>query len=252
MRRVFAFLPCYNELENIELIVADWNKMKEIIRILGYRLEIIGIDDKSTDDTLSKLKHMVNLYENVSVIEHKQNKGLGGVVSTAFSYFSEHGDTGDICFLMDGDNTHDPRFSESMICKMREGYDCVIASRYCRDSKIVGVPGFREFLSNGAKLYYMLILHVKGVKDYTCGYRLYTYEIIQKAERMFGNKLVERRSFACMMEVLYKLYVAGARFAEVPFELRYDKKGGESKMKIFRTVKDSLVTAAQLRICVKR
>ena len=37
-----------------------------------------------------------------------------------------------------------------------EGADCVIASRYCEKSKIVGIPAFRELLSDGAKLYYML------------------------------------------------------------------------------------------------
>ncbi|MBQ7595778.1 MAG: glycosyltransferase family 2 protein, partial [Clostridia bacterium] len=89
---------------------------------------------------------------------------------------------------------------------------------------------------------------VKNVKDYTCGYRAYTYDIIKKAKEKYGDKFVERRTFACMMEVLYKINLLGADFAEVPFELRYDHKEGESKMHIVKTVKDSLITAANLRI----
>ena len=68
---------------------------------------------------------------------------------------------------------------------------------------MVGVPGFREFLSNGAGVYYKLVLNVKNVKDYTCGYRVYRYEIIDKAFMKYGDAFVEKKTFACMMEVLY-------------------------------------------------
>ena len=86
-----------------------------------------------------------------------------------------------------------------------------------------------------------------GVKDYTCGYRAYTYESLQRARQAYGENLITQRSFACMMELLYKLYRSGSRFGEVPFALRYDNKGGESKMQVLRTMKDSLRTAWQLR-----
>ena len=80
-----------------------------------------------------------------------------------------------------------------------------------------------------------MLLRVRNVKDYTCGYRAYTFCIIDTAYQKFGDDLVARRSFACMMELLYKLSLCGARFEEVPFELRYDNKAGESKMRIFNT-----------------
>lgn len=54
------------------------------------------------------------------------------------------------------------------------------------------------------------------------------------------------------MEVLYKLSLVGAKFDEVPFELRYDNKLGESKMRVLRTVKDSITTAFRLRFSAKR
>ena len=50
-----------------------------------------------------------------------------------------------------------------------------------------------------------------------------------------------------MMELLYKLHRCGCTFDEVPFSLRYDNKGGESKMRVLRTMKDSLKTAWLLR-----
>ena len=97
-------------------------------------------------------------------------------------------------------------------------------------------------------LYYKTILNVSNVNDYTCGYRLYSYDIIKKANVIFKGKLVTRSSFACMMEVLYKLHLVGCRFAEIPFELRYDNKQGQSKMKVLTTIKESVFTALKLRL----
>ena len=153
---------------------------------------------------------------------------------------------------MDGDNTHDPCYVISMLEQICKGYDCIIASRYCDRSKTKGVSPFRLFLSWGARVYYTLVLGVKNVKDYTCGYRAYTYKIISEAEERFGQQFVEHRSFACMMEVLYKLSLLGAKFQEVPFELRYDNKEGESKMRLAKTIRESLFTAMQLRIQKKK
>ena len=91
---------------------------------------------------------------------HEVNKNLGGGLSTGFDYFMANGQLGDLCVLMDGDNTHDPKYVHSMIDEIRKGADCVIASRYCKNSETKGVPGFRLFLSDGARIYYTLMLGV--------------------------------------------------------------------------------------------
>lgn len=247
MKKVFVCLPCYNEQDNIGILVDEWEEHKPEIEELQYELQMVLINDKSTDQTLEVMKQAKEKYDNITIIEHEVNKNLGGGVKTAFDYFLGHGQKGDLCFLMDGDNTHDPRYSIEMIQSVEQEKDCVIASRYCRNSKVVGVPGIRLFLSDGARWFYTLVLRVKNVKDYTCGYRVYTYDIIEKANATYGDKFVEMKTFACMMEVLYKLSLCGATFDEVGFELRYDFKQGESKMRVLKTVKDSISTAFRLR-----
>ena len=252
MNRIFACLPCYNESENILPLTRAWLEKKDVLLSKGYKLTIVAIDDNSTDDTLEKMKSEGRENpEDIVVIHHRKNLNLGGGVRTAFNYFHREGKAGDLCVLMDGDNTHDPVYTPAMIDKIEEGADCVIASRYRDGSKVKGVPAFRRLLSDGAGLYYKIMLGVPGVRDYTCGYRVYTYDIIEKALSKYGKRLVEKRTFACMMEVLYKLFKVGAVFDEVPFELRYDLKQGESKMKILKTIKDSLVTAFMLRVKTK-
>lgn len=247
MKKVFVCLPCYNEQDNIGILVDEWEQHKQSIAALDYELHMVLINDKSTDQTLEVMKASKDKYDNITILEHEVNKNLGGGVKTAFDYFLNNGEKDDLCFLMDGDNTHDPKYSIEMIQSVEQEKDCVIASRYCKNSKVVGVPGIRLFLSDGARWFYSLVLRVKNVKDYTCGYRVYTYSIIEKANQTYGESFVEMKTFACMMEVLYKLSLIGARFGEVGFELRYDYKQGESKMRVLKTVKDSITTAFRLR-----
>ena len=49
------------------------------------------------------------------------------------------------------------------------------------------------------------------------------------------------------MELLYKIYLVGAKFEEVGFELRYDNKCGKSKMNVLKTAERSLITAIKLK-----
>lgn len=249
MNKLFVVLPCYNEEKDVKNLVKKWMDIDEQIKSVGYEMTVYCINDCSNDNTHEVISGLCKSYpQRVILIDHEVNKGLGGVLSTGFNLFNNEGANGDLCVLMDGDNTHDPVYALSMFEKIKDGYDCVIASRYCKASKVKGVPSIRLFLSWGARLYYSAMLNVKNVKDYTCGYRMYSYEIISRALKEYGDSFVENRSFACMMEVLFKLSRIGAKFAEVSFELRYDHKEGESKMRIVKTVRESIKTAFMLRI----
>lgn len=248
MKKLYASLPCYNEQENVQALVAQWLAQRESLLARGYQLLIVGIDDKSTDTTAVLLERMAAQYKEVTMLKHKVNRGLGGALNSAVTFFLDNAQEGDICVLMDGDNTHSPEFVHSMLDKIDEGAGTAIASRYQSGAEIHGVPKIRLLLSDGAKVYYTAMLRVPNVRDYTCGYRAYTYKSLKAASEKYGAKLITQRSFACMMELLYKLYKSGTVFAEVPFNLRYDQKGGDSKMRVMKTVISSLKTAFLLRI----
>jgi dolichol-phosphate mannosyltransferase len=90
-------------------------------------------------------------------------------------------------------------------------------------------------------------LNIRNVRDYTCGYRLYRTASLQKVRAHFGEKWIQETGFACMVELLYKLYLTGAAIREVPFSLRYDEKLGNSKMQVARTTGRSLSLIRKLR-----
>lgn len=249
MNNLFVMLPCYNEEQNIAVLIDAWVNQKNFLSSKGYELKIYPIDDCSTDATKSiMLSKQAQYPEIVSPIFHERNLNLGGGVSTSLKYFLDNGHESDLMCLMDGDNSHDPKYIRDLLEKLQNNdVECVIASRYRKGSKTFGVPYHRILMSYLARLYYTIILRVPNVRDYTCGYRLYRYSAIQRLSERFKDSLIEEKSFACMMELLYKLHLVGTKFDEVGFVLRYDNKRGDSKMRVLSTTRNSLLTALKLR-----
>lgn len=248
MKRLLVMPPAYNEQKDIAALFEAWLKEEKNIEALGYKLELVPINDHSTDETLNIIISYEKSRPDVFTdhINHPVNKGLGGGLNSALTYFYKNSSLKDVLCIMDADNTQSPEYIVKMLEKI-EDHDVVIASRYCDDSKVKGVPPVRLFLSEGARFYYKLVLGIKGVEDYTCGYRLYSHEIISRLFEKYKDNTIKNSSFACMMELLYKLSSLGASFAEVGFVLRYDKKQGASKIKIIKTILDSLLTALKIR-----
>lgn len=246
MNKLYAYLPCYNEAGNIEKLVNGWLETRTQLRDKGYELSIIPIDDKSTDNTLSIICKLRSENSDVRVISHMQNQNLGGVLSTAIKDFLKLSAKDDLMCFMDGDNTHKPCFVLNMVDAVSNA-DCVIASRYQQGSVINGVPHNRLLLSDCARLFYSVILHVPHVRDYTCGYRLYRREALLTGQKKYEDNLVSNKTFSCMIELLYKLHLCGCKFAEVPFVLHYDDKVGDSKMNVLKTITDSIFLTLRLR-----
>jgi len=249
MSKIYVLLPCYNEQENIKILIDKWIHQfnsKELKAKFDY--EVVAVNDGSSDCTQNILKNMEKSNKNIKVIEHEQNQGLGKALTTGVSYIEQCALEEDIICTMDADNTHDPRYIHRMLRKMESsGADCIIASRYQKGSKIFGVPAVRNLLSYGARLMYTIFMRIPNVKDYTCGYRIYKMKSIKRAYSHYGDNFINESGFTCMVEILYKLHAVGATFNEVPFELRYDLKKGTSKMKILRNAARSLNIAVNAR-----
>jgi dolichol-phosphate mannosyltransferase len=148
---------------------------------------------------------------------------------------------GDMVVVLDADDTHPPSRILAMQRKLEQGYDVVIASRFRLGSRVVGVSWSRRLYSWGASWLFQLFYPIHGVRDFTCGYRAYRAEALQKALACYGPALVDRDGFECMVDTLLKLRRLKLRFTEVPFILRYDRKVGATKMDVKRTILDTLL-----------
>lgn len=256
-KELVVLLPAYNEEQNARQMVESWKQQEDIVNGYGLALRIVVVNDGSADQTKSICEQLAEEYDNFKLINHPINKGLGEAIKTGIFYaVKECPDCRYVC-IMDCDNTQDPMYIKDMLERIGANgsetkADVIIASRYRKGSQVQGVSRLRLLTSEGARYVFSAIIPVENVRDYTCGYRLYSVEILRRGYGKFGDDLIEESGFTCMAELLYKLYIVGARFAEIPFVLRYDFKKGSSKMKVVKTAKNSIKLAFRLRKTRKR
>jgi len=240
---ILVNLPVYNEAGGIEELLC---RIKNIMEFRNLSYKVILYDDGSTDNSVEIINRLKQALP-IIVIEGQKNKGLGVALSNLIKKSIEIGKEEDMVVVMDSDNTHSPEYIFKMIEKIRDGFDIVISSRYQPDSRIVGVNLTRQFLSHIASMVMKTIFPIKGARDYTCGYRAYNMEVLKKAYLIYGDRIIEQTGFACMAELLIKLSFMGALVTEVGLILRYDRKIGQSKMQIMKTIINTLLALVKLR-----
>lgn len=232
---IVVMLPAYNERESMPPLLG---RMADVLRVVDDAATVLVVDDGSSDGTGDAAASAGrDLGLSVEVVPHGTNMGLGAALRTGFGRANEmlHGDG--VLVVMDADNTHDPSVIPSMLGKMQEGYDVVIASRYAPGGREVGLSRLRSFLSKGASLTMKTFLPVTGARDYSCGYRAYSGSTLARAFDAYGDSLITEAGFVASAEILVKLAYLPSRVGEVPLVLRYDRKGGASKMDVGSTIR---------------
>jgi dolichol-phosphate mannosyltransferase len=184
----------------------------------------------------------------VELVEHQVNQGLAAALRTGLTEALRLCGPDDVIVTMDADNTHPPRLIPGMVAKVQEGHDVVIASRFQPGSQVHGVPRSRELYSLGARWMFQAMFPIRGVRDYTCGYRAYRAGALRQAVNAFGDQLISETGFSCMADLLLKLRRLELRMTEVPLELHYDRRGGASKMHVLRTIRQTLLLVLRRRL----
>jgi dolichol-phosphate mannosyltransferase len=225
---LIVLLPAYNEEESLPLLLP---KLGGVLDSIGIPFRIIVCNDGSHDGTARTLEEFRSRLP-LEVLHHRINRGLGETVRDLFEHAAVVAGPDDIIVRLDCDDTHEPKHILAMLQKLDEGYDIVIASRFQEGGGQSGVTPYRAFISYGANIFMKLVFGVRGVRDFSSGFRAYRASIVKEAVSFYGNNLVQLKGlgFTCTLEKLIKFKILGARFAEVPFHLRYDQKVSASKM----------------------
>jgi len=223
---IWIMLPAFNEETDLPKLL---EKLEQSLSSVKYRLVVI--DDGSTDRT----NEILNEYQerlNLDIVIHPINRGLGETERDGFEYIAWKAAREDVIVRIEGDDTHEPKYLYDLIEKLNEGYDVVNTSRFQPGGGQLGVSRYHAFISKSANIFMRVVLGIRGVSDYSCGYRAYRASVIKDALEIFGNNLIQLKGlgFTSTLEIIVKLNVLGCKFAEVPFVLRYDQKKGGSKM----------------------
>ena len=171
MKKLSRVIPCYNDEATLAGIVEEVLK----IRSVDLALELVIVDDCSTDASRSVAEALAAKHPEVKLCFHERNRGKGAALRTGFLAA-----TGDYVGIQDADMEYNPRDYLKMLRPLEEGRaDVVLGSRYLRrEDRIVlrwwhsAMNRFLTWLSN-------VFTDIDLTDMETC-YKLFRREIIQK------------------------------------------------------------------------
>ena len=231
---IYIFLPAYNEEEALGILV---KRFDEELKGAGEPYRVVVVDDGSRDRTAEVARELAKIYP-LDLLQHSTNMGLGQTMIDGLEYAAAKSSPEDFIVTLDCDDTHDPKYVHPALQKIKEGYDLVILSRYQAGGGERGLSFVKSFLSKGAGFFLKVFFPIKGVKEYSCGYRVFRASALKKALEFFKKDFVRlpHMGFVVTPEILIKFRMMDFRITEVPFVLNYDRKPGVSKNKPLKTI----------------
>ena len=210
-------IPTLNESENITPL---FKKIKKVDK----NLDVLFVDDNSTDGTKEKILSLKKKNKSVYFIFRPKKLGIGSAHKDGLKYaYKKKYKT---ILTMDADGTHNPKYIKNLL-KFSIKYDLISTNRFKQKNSLVEWPVQRRFLT---KIRYYLINILLNIDyDSSGAFRCYN------ARRIKLNDILEAKNigYSFFWESLYLLNKKKYSIKEIPIFLPY-RKVGSSKM----TMKD--------------
>ncbi len=193
--KLSVIIPCFNEESTIkELLFA--------VKNCGLKhLEIIIVDDCSTDGTKKFLENIND--KNIKVVFHEKNQGKGAALRTGFKKAE-----GDICIIQDADLEYDPKEYKLMIDPiLNDKADVVFGSRF-QSGRPHRVVYFWHRLGNGFLTLLSNIFTDLNLSDMETCYKAFKTEIIKSIE-------IKENRFGFEPEITAKISKMNLRIYEI-------------------------------------
>jgi dolichol-phosphate mannosyltransferase len=194
-------VPCYNEAATLEICVG---KILDFSAGQNFSLEIIIVDDASTDASAQILERIAARYNEIKVFKHEKNRGKGAALQTGFVHA-----TGDFVGIHDADDEYNPADYLVMLEPLLNGKaDAVYGSRYLRpDTR--RVLYFWHTWMNKSLTYVSNMFTNLDITDMETCYKLFRREVIER----IAPQLKEKR-FGFEPEITARLADSGCRVYE--------------------------------------
>jgi glycosyltransferase involved in cell wall biosynthesis len=199
-------IPAYNEHATVRDLLA---RVGAAPRPDGVELEVLVIDDGSTDGTRELLRDLSAAGDPLAfrLIEHPVNRGKGAAIRTGFAAAQ-----GDIVLIQDADLEYDPREYPALLAPILDGEaDVVFGSRF------LGGPHrvlfFWHYLGNRFLTTLSNMLTDLNLSDMETCYKVFRREVLE------GLELRSDR-FGIEPELTAKVARRQARIFEVPISYR--------------------------------
>src|SRR5260370_3611772 len=146
----WLILPTYNEIENVELIVAAASE--QLRRAVGEDFKILIVDDGSPDGTGAAADRLAAADAHIEVLHRTTKNGIGPAYIAGFG----HALRNDAALLMemDSDFSHDPADLPRLIAAVTDrGADLALGSRYVDGGGVADWGLLPRLLSPGGPPY---------------------------------------------------------------------------------------------------
>lgn len=201
-------VPCFNEERRLPRCLAE---LERYVAPDGALVEIIVVDDGSTDGTVAVARASAATYPAISVVVLGQNEGKGAAVRRGMLEAR-----GERVAFTDADLSV-PLVALDDLLRELGDHDMAFASRELGGARVVAGQGFvREFFSRTFDLL-RRVLVVRGVKDTQCGMKAFRAD---SARLIFEELQTGSQLFDIEIVVLAARH--GLSIAEVPVEWTHD------------------------------
>jgi len=208
-------MPVFNERQTIEEII-------QRVLAVRMRIELIVIDDASTDGTAEILEQLHKTH-GFTLLKQPRNSGKGAALRRGFAAV-----TGDLVIVQDGDLEYSPEeypLLTELICAGRA--DVVYGSRFLGRHRVFLLT---HYLGNRMLTFIANLLYNTMLTDMETCYKVMRTDVLRSME-------LKSDGFGIEPEITAKVFKRRFRVYEVP--ISYDGRGYDEGKKI--TWRDGIV-----------
>jgi glycosyltransferase involved in cell wall biosynthesis len=236
---ISVVVPAYNEAsiaeQHLSMLCSYMNTLED-----EYRWEMIIVNDGSRDQTGSLADAFAKDKDEVRVVHHVSNLGVGEAFKSAF-----HLCQGDYIVTLDLDLSYSPDHIRKLLEKIRETQaKVVVASPYMKQGTVSNVPWLRRILSRYANRF-LASTAKANLSTLTSMVRAYDGKFLRSLNlRATGMEINP--------EVIYKARLLHVPVEEIPGHLDWGQQKAEgikrrSSMKVLRHTLAVLVSGFLFR-----
>jgi glycosyltransferase involved in cell wall biosynthesis len=218
INKLSVIIPVFNEERYITSILEKINRVELIESV---KLELIIVDDFSSDCTKARIEEFINSHPDISItfIRHDRNRGKGAAIHTGIAMA-----TGEFLVIQDADLEYDPAEYNDLLKPVINGFaDVVYGSRFM-GSNPHRILFFWHTVGNRFLTFLTNMFSNLNLTDMETCYKLFDSRMIKSL------KLREKR-FGFEPEVTIKMSrIPGVRIYEVG--ISYYGRGYEEGKKI--------------------
>ncbi|HVW36202.1 MAG TPA: glycosyltransferase family 2 protein, partial [Pirellulales bacterium] len=165
-------IPVYNEAESLESL---YRELDEVAAAAGYELDLIFVDDGSTDGSWDVISRLAAADRRVRGFRFRRNFGKAAALSAGFQAAR-----GELVMTLDADLQDDPHEIPRFLAEMQRQLDVVSGWKQVRYD-----PWHKVWPS---RVFNWMVSQLTGVKlhDHNCGMKCYRREIFREV-RLYGE-----------------------------------------------------------------